>query len=96
MNKVTDLEQSFHILIQDCMAIVRKYGKPHLFITYTASGKWEETKESCFPGQDPKNRPDIVDRVFNAKLEELKKDLFKRHVLGRVRAYSYVIEYQKR
>ena len=42
------------------MAIVRKFGKPHLFVTFTASGKWEETKENIYKGQDPRQRPDIV------------------------------------
>ena len=38
----------------------------------------------------------MVVRVFNSKLEEFKKDILKNHVLGKVRAYSYVIEFQKR
>ena len=78
------------------MAIVRKFGKPHLFLTFTANGKWEETIESIYEGQDPNRRPDMVCRVFNAKLAELKKDILERKVLGRVVAHSYVIEFQKR
>ena len=81
---------------QDSMAIVRKYGKPHLFLTFTASGKWEDTKASIFEGQDTTKRPDIVVRIFNEKLEEFKKDILKRKVFGRVLAHSYVIEFQKR
>ena len=38
----------------------------------------------------------MVCRVFNAKLAELKEDILKRKVLGRVMAHSYVIEFQKR
>ena len=38
----------------------------------------------------------MVVRIFNAKLEEFKKDILKNHVLGKVKAYSYVIEFQKR
>ena len=71
------------------MAIVRKFGKPHLFLTFTANGKWEETIESIYEGQDPNRRPDMVCRVFNAKLAELKKDILERKVLGRVVAHSY-------
>ena len=78
------------------MAIVRKFGKPHIFTTFTASGKWEETKESIYKGQDPRQRPDIVVRVFNAKLQEFKNDILKKNVLGKVLAFSYVIEFQKR
>ena len=82
---------------QDSMAIVRKHGKPHLFITFTANGKWTETKESLLPGQEEtRNRPDLVVRIFKTKLEELKTDLFQRHVLGRTKAYTYTIEFQKR
>lgn len=39
---------------------------------------------------------DMVSRVFRAKLLDLKEQLFKRHVLGEVGAYAYVIEFQKR
>ncbi|XP_021990804.1 uncharacterized protein LOC110887529 [Helianthus annuus] len=41
-------------------------------------------------------RPDLVSIVFRAKLEDLKDQLFKKHVLGEVKAYVYVIEFQKR
>ena len=41
----------------------------HLFLTFTANGKWKEVVESIFDGQEPNRRPDIVTRVFNAKLE---------------------------
>ena len=37
---------------QDCMAIVRKFGKPHIFLTFTANGKWEETLASINPGMN--------------------------------------------
>ncbi|XP_035843868.1 uncharacterized protein LOC118490374 [Helianthus annuus] len=38
----------------------------------------------------------LVSRVFRAKLEDLKEQLFKKHILGEVKAYVYVIEFQKR
>ena len=78
------------------MAIVRKYGRPHIFTTFTAAGKWEEVKECIYPQQETTHRPDMVVRLFNSKLEEFKKDILKNHVLGKVKAYSYVIEFQKR
>jgi hypothetical protein len=34
--------------------------------------------------------------VFRAKLEELKNLLFKKHILGKVKAHVYVVEFQKR
>lgn len=42
--------------------------------------------------QDPL---DLVSRVFHAKLEDLKDQLLKKHILGMVRAYVYVVEFQK-
>ena len=38
----------------------------------------------------------MVVRIFHAKLEEFKADILKRQKMGRVKAYSYVIEFQKR
>ncbi|XP_034936337.1 uncharacterized protein [Chelonus insularis] len=47
---------------QDAMAIVRKYGKPDLFITMTCNPNWHEIKENLLPNQTPSDRPDIVAR----------------------------------
>lgn len=80
----------------DAMALVRKHGKPDLFITKTCNPNWEEITRELEPGQIPQDRPDLVARVFRAKLEELKKELFERHMLGQVMAYVYVVEFQKR
>jgi hypothetical protein len=41
-------------------------------------------------------RPDIVSRVFRLKLEELRRDLRARQVLGEPVAHSVVVEWQKR
>jgi hypothetical protein len=40
--------------------------------------------------------PDLVARVFRAKLEELKRRLLKKGILGKVKAYMHVLEFQKR
>ncbi|CAF4096225.1 unnamed protein product [Rotaria sordida] len=44
---------------QDAMAIVRKYGKPDLFITFTCNPIWRKVEEQLFPGQTPSDRPDL-------------------------------------
>jgi len=44
---------------QDAMAIVRKYGKPDVFITMTCNPNWLEIKENLLPNQQPADRPDI-------------------------------------
>lgn len=81
---------------QDAMTVVSRYGKPDFFLTMTCNPKWQEIQECLYTGQTATDRPDIVARVFNMKLEELKTDLFKRNILGDVLAYIYVIEFQKR
>ncbi|WVZ63174.1 hypothetical protein U9M48_012829 [Paspalum notatum var. saurae] len=80
----------------DAMVLVRKYGKPDIFLTMTCNPNWDEIKRELLPWQTPQDRPDLVVRVFHAKLEELKKKLTKEDILGKVRAYVYVVEFQKR
>ncbi|ONI14293.1 hypothetical protein PRUPE_4G273400 [Prunus persica] len=78
------------------MTLVQRFGRPDLFITMTCNPNWEEIKRELLPGQSPQDRPDLLTRVFHAKLEELKKDINGKGVLGNVAAYAYVIEFQKR
>ena len=78
------------------MAIVRKYGKPHLFVTYTATSSWTEINESMFSDQDQKERPDLVAGAFSQRLKELLDDLLKKDALGLIVAIVLVIEWQKR
>ena len=80
---------------QDSLAIVRKYGKPTFFITFTANPYWPEIQRELFPGQQAGDRPDICCRVFFLKTRELLRDL-KRGVLGKYQGHVYTIEYQKR
>ncbi|XP_021953640.1 uncharacterized protein LOC110850511 [Folsomia candida] len=81
---------------QDAMSMVRKFGKPDLFITMTCNPKWVEITENLKHGQKPENRPDLVSRVFNLKLKSLLDDLLKKDVLGHIQAKIHVIEFQKR
>ncbi|XP_044012567.1 uncharacterized protein LOC122855319 [Aphidius gifuensis] len=81
---------------QDAMAIVRKFGKPDLFVTMTCNPNWREIQENLLPGQTSSDRPDIVSRVFNIKKEELITTIVKKKLFGETLAYVYVIEYQKR
>ena len=50
------------------MAIVRKYGKPDFFVTFTCNPTWPEIVENLMPGQTAQDRPDLVARVFNLKV----------------------------
>jgi hypothetical protein len=77
------------------MARVHKFGKPDLFVMFTCNPKWKEITDALFQGQTAKDRPELVTRIFNLKLNTLLKDI-KDGVLGNVIAKIWVIEFQKR
>lgn len=81
---------------QDAMAIVAKYGKPDIFLTFTCNPKHTDILQNLPNNQNAENRPDIVARIFKMHLQELLHDVVENHVLGKVTAYVYVIEFQKR
>ncbi|KAG6649191.1 hypothetical protein CIPAW_07G195500 [Carya illinoinensis] len=80
----------------EAMTLVQRFGKPDIFLTMTCNPNWEEILEQLNPHEEVQNCPDLIARIFRAKLEELKIDLFKREIFGKVAAYVYTIEYQKR
>jgi hypothetical protein len=80
----------------DAMALVQKFGKPDIFLTMTYNPNWDEIKNELYPGQTSQDRPDLVVRVFRAKLEELKTRLMKNDIFGKVCAHVHVVEFQKR
>ena len=61
----------------------------------TANPQWPEILAALKPNQYAVDRPDLVVRVFHAKLKALLKDI-KNGVLGAMAAYLYTIEFQKR
>ena len=80
----------------DALAIVRKYGRLDYFITMTANPTWPEIQENLGKGEAAHNRPDLVARVFHMKFQMLLDELLREDVLGKVLAYTWVIEFQKR
>ena len=87
-----NMQQNF----QDAMAIVRKYGKPDLFITFTCNPQWPEIANNIQEGQKVEHRPDLIVRVFHLKLKSLITDLKNNCVLGTPVAHVHVCEFQKR
>ena len=83
-------------LYQDAMSIVRRYGKPDLFITFTCKPLWTEITSSLLIDQKASDRPDLIVRVFRMKLRELLSDILKKHIFGRSLAHFYTIKFQKR
>ena len=82
-------------LYQDSMALVRHFGKPSLFITFTTNPKWAEIQDELLPGQTAIDRPDLVARVFNLKLRDLLDQIKHKHVFGPWRGWVWTVEYQK-
>jgi len=82
-------------LYQDSMALVRKFGKPDLFINMTCNPNWPEILHELRLGEEASGRPDLTSRVFNMKLNALLKDLLQNGVLGTAMANIHVVEWQK-
>ena len=83
-------------LYKDSMAIVLKYGKPTLFITFTCNPDWREVKENLFPKQKSWQRADLISKVFKCKLGRLIDQIRKMQIFGKNVAEIHVVEYQKR
>lgn len=85
---------------QDAMAIVRSFGKPDYFITFTANPNWQEIHDELLPGQAPHDRPDLISRVFELKLKSLRAEIEGNKktggAFGKVMGHVGVVEYQKR
>ena len=86
----------FQKMLQDAIAIVRFFYKPTLFVTLTCNPKWPEITSQLKPGQRVQDRPDLVARVFKLKKDQLMNDLLKGNIFGKIVAYLWVIEFQKR
>ena len=78
------------------MACVRRFGKPHLFITFTTNPNWEEITASLGPRETHADRPDICVRVFYQKFLELKHEIQMKNIFGKVVCFLATIEFQKR
>ncbi|KAI5413759.1 hypothetical protein KIW84_058058 [Lathyrus oleraceus] len=81
----------------DGMAICSYVGFPDLFITFTCNPNWPEIQRLLGSVHlKASDHPDIISRVFKMKFDELLSDLTKKSLLGKVLAYMYTIEFQKR
>jgi len=83
-------------LYEDSIAIVRRFGKPSLFITFTANPMWEEIERGLLPHQCAADRPDLVARVFNLKVRDVLDQIRHKEVYGPWLGWVWTIEYQKR
>ena len=79
----------------DAMAIVQRFGKPDYFITMTCNPHWEEITSRLEPGQTPQDRPDLVARVYRAKLRSMKDLLIKKSTLVRLLHMSMLPSFKR-
>ncbi|XP_060170896.1 uncharacterized protein LOC132601854 [Lycium barbarum] len=80
----------------DAIALVQRFRRPDIFLTITCNPSWAEIEENLLSTDKAQNRPELICRVFRAKIEELKKDILKNHIFGKVAAFMYTVEFQKR
>ena len=78
------------------MCIVRHYGRPDYFITFTTNPNWPEIRSILNNCEEPRDQPDVCARVFKARYDALKEEVLKNDVLGRVNAHSATIQRQNR
>ena len=62
----------------------------------TCNPYWSEITELLLPGQTHQDRPDIVTRVYHAKLIDFHDFVIKKRFFGKVAAWAHVTEFQKR
>ena len=76
--------------------MVREFGKPDLFITFTCNPQWKEITQHIPKYQSVEHHPDLVARVFRLKYKELIHDIVTKQIFGKVASYFGSIEFQKR
>lgn len=81
---------------RDAITIVRSIGKPDLFLTITCNPNWPEITNNLLNNQPVWERPDLIVRVFNLKLKELKKTIEDQKIFGPTNGWVHSIEFQKR
>nr|KAJ0187298.1 hypothetical protein LSAT_V11C900487600 [Lactuca sativa] len=78
----------------DAMSLCKWFGHPDYFITRTCNPNWPEIKRFIANTDlKPKDRLDILSRLFKMKLDSLIKDLEKNSLLGSVEAVVYTVEF---
>ncbi|KAG1098753.1 hypothetical protein G6F42_017939 [Rhizopus arrhizus] len=83
-------------LFQDAMNLVRRVGRPDLFITFTCNPAWPEIANELLINQKSSDKLDLYARVFRLKLKALLNDIVRKSVLGKATTCCYTIEFQKR
>lgn len=75
--------------------MVRHFGKPDLFLTFTCNPKWPEIADNIPEGLSHLDCPFITNVAFHLRDKMLLDDIVVKKYFGKVAAYVGAIEYQK-
>ena len=96
-SSVTGSPRHLRKLALNALGVVAEKGKPHVFVTVTCNELWPEIQETLLKGQSAFDRPDVVVKVFKARLRAILYNLKNGKYFGSKTAYILqVIEYQHR
>ena len=96
-DSITGSPRHLKNLALNALSVVAEKGKPHIFITITCNELWPEIQEALLKGQSAFDRPDVVVKVFKARLRAILFNLKNGKYFGSKTAYVLqVIEYQHR
>ena len=56
----------------DAIALVQWFGKVDIFLSVTCNPNWLEIREELESNQETQNIPNLITRIFKAKIEDLK------------------------
>ena len=77
------------------MAIIRKYSRLSIFITFTTNLKWDKITRELLPRQTATDRPDLVMRIFYIKVTHFLHNLKWKQIFSWYRGCVQTIKYQK-
>ena len=86
----------FSEMKHDGYALVKFFGKPDLFITFTCNLKWEEIQRELRNQQSATDRQDLIARVFHLKVNLLMDVIVNKQIFGKIRSHMRTFEWQKR
>ena len=81
--------------IFECYGTYPKIRKPDVLLTITCNPNWIEIKQELAEGEIAQDRPELVYRIFRAKLVVLKKKLKDEKIFGEPAAMIHVVKFQK-
>jgi hypothetical protein len=92
---ITDSDEYWHHVALKCFAISSQFGPPTFFLTFTMNPYWHEY-QALKRGNDVFADSAMVTLIFKQKLASLMKFIKSTNLLGKISAFVWRIEYQKR